>query len=169
MAPIRPATRWRGGRHSTWFATPTKGRNPVTALTNEVDEVALQCVINKTKQDGILWLPSGLLYLTKPNISGELALVVRGAAGREATTLLRLFGGRTAGITGRRKPALDWWHQFSDLRLTLQCARGYPDLWGLGQSAEPLRLRRSDQSRFQPGNGRFHAVRHQHRREGLSP
>ena len=48
---------------------------------------------------------------------------------------------------------MDRWLQFSDLRLTLQCARGYPDLWGLGQSAEPLRLRRSDQSRFQAEAG----------------
>ena len=94
MAPIRPATRWRSGRHSTWFATPTKGRNPVTALTNEVDEAALQCVINKTTQDGILWLPSGILYRTKPNISGELALVVRGVGGRGATTLLQTVRGQ---------------------------------------------------------------------------
>jgi hypothetical protein len=101
--------------------------------------------------------------------AGSSCLSCAAALGVERRRSSRLFGGRTAGITGRRKPALDWWHQFSDLRLTLQCARGYPDLWRLGQSADPLHPQRSDQSRFQPGNGRFHAVRHQHRREGLSP
>ncbi|CAX23495.1 protein of unknown function [Methylorubrum extorquens DM4] len=94
MAPTRPDTRWRSGKHSTWFATPPKGRNPVTALTNEVDDVALQCVINKTTQDGILWLPSGILYRTKLNISGEFVLVVRGGAVRGATTLLQTVRGQ---------------------------------------------------------------------------
>jgi hypothetical protein len=54
----------------------------------------MECVINKKTQDGILWLPSGILYLTKPNISGELALVVYGVGGRGATTLLRTVRGQ---------------------------------------------------------------------------
>lgn len=89
--------------------------------------------------------------------AGSSCLSCAASLGVERRRSSRLFGGRTAGITGRRKPALDWWRQFSDLRLPLQCARGYPDLWRLGQSADPLHPRRSDQSRFQAGNGRFHA------------
>ena len=72
----------------------SKGRNPVTALTNEVDEIAIQCVINKKTQDGTLWLPSGLLYQTKPIISGQFALVVRGVGGRDATTLVQTVRGQ---------------------------------------------------------------------------
>ncbi|MCP1539008.1 hypothetical protein [Methylorubrum extorquens] len=57
--------------------TDPKGNSPVTALDNEVDEIAIQCVINKKTQEGILWRPSGWMDQSKPIISGQFALDVR--------------------------------------------------------------------------------------------
>lgn len=89
-----------------------KGRNPVTALTDELDEIALQCVINKKTQDGIVWVPSGILYQTKPIISGQYALTVRGVGGRDATTIIQTVRGQDAWHHGTSDTG---WRTASDL------------------------------------------------------
>ncbi|CAO4162744.1 hypothetical protein [Methylorubrum populi] len=84
-------------------ADNSNGKNPVTALTDELDELAIQCVINKKTDNGTLFLPAGVMYQTKPILSGRTGLDVRGVGGPISTRLVQ----RTAGQDG-------WHHGTTD-------------------------------------------------------
>lgn len=79
-----------------------KGNNVVKALTDELDELAIQCVINRKTGDGGLMLPAGIMWLTRPIISGQYALSVQGPVGQRATKLVQTAAGQ------------DGWHHGTD-------------------------------------------------------
>jgi hypothetical protein len=80
------------------FAKDGAGNNPVTDLSNEIDEVALQAAINTavdyaTYQQTVR-LPPGTIRLTRPIRTGCVPLNVVGAQGTTATTLRQTVRGQ---------------------------------------------------------------------------
>lgn len=141
----------------TFYAacTDSRGRNPVTALSNEVDEIAIQCVINRKTQDGSIWLPSGMMYQTKPIMSGQYALDVRSFGGRTGAHLVQTVAGQdswhhgtpdTQWVDGGGVP--NYFSRFGIFGLNISCG-------GPGSAQAPLVCGTAIKADFHPQTAGF--------------